>query len=45
VVMEVITERNNMGWVRLYNPYNNGEEWYSWREFLATTRAVYGVIV
>lgn len=45
VVMEVIPERMDMGWVRLFNPYGNGEEWYSWREFLATTRAPYGVVV
>lgn len=44
-VLEVIPERMDMGWVRLYNPYNNVEEWYSWREFLATTRAPYGVVV
>lgn len=43
-VLEVVVERVDMGWVRLYNPYSNGEELYSWREFLATTRQPYGVL-
>ena len=44
-VREVVVERMDMGWVRVYNPYSNSEEIYSWREFLLTTRAPYGVIV
>lgn len=44
-VLEVVVERMDMGWVRVYNPYSNGEEIYSFREFLLTTRAPYGVIV
>lgn len=44
-VLEVVTERLDMGHVLIYNPFGNAHEWYSWREFLATTRSPYGVIV
>ena len=45
VVKEVVIDRMDMGWVTVYNPFGNAEELYSWREFLATTRAPYGVVV
>lgn len=43
-VLEVYPERLDMGQVLVYNPFGNAEEWYGWREFLATTRSVYGVV-
>lgn len=43
-VIGVEPERLDMGHVLVYNPFGNAEEWYSWREFLATTRSPYGVI-
>ncbi len=45
VVKEVIVDRVDMGWVTVFNPFGNAEERYSWREFLATTRSPYGVVV
>lgn len=43
-VLEVVPERLDMGHVLVYNPFGNAHEWYSWREFLATTRSPYGVV-
>jgi hypothetical protein len=44
IVTKVVCEGLDAGWVEIYNPFTNSIQLLSWREFLATTRAPYGVI-
>lgn len=41
-VKEVVPERIGYGYVQLYNPFPNREEWYSWTEFVASVKTPYG---
>lgn len=43
-VTEVVQDRKLMGWVRVYNPYMNCIEQYSWDEFVRAAGAPYGVV-
>jgi len=44
-LVDVWLDRYRMGGVDLYNPFMDRVERYSWREFVASARAPYGVVV
>ena len=41
----ITLDRKMMGWVTVYNPYNNCEELYSWDEFVKAAGSPYGVLI
>jgi hypothetical protein len=45
VLKSVTIERKRMGYVTVFNPANNCDEWYSWAEWVAAAGVPYGVTV
>jgi len=45
VAVEEITPEGRGGVVKLYNPFSNGMELYSWEEFVASVKIPYGVVI
>jgi hypothetical protein len=45
VLNKVVQDGVNRGWVEIWNPFSGRKELYSWREFIASTYPMYGLLV
>ena len=45
VLEKVVQDGVNRGWVEVWNPYSGRTEFYSWREFSASTLPLYGLSI